>query len=426
MCAQLSLRGQVMPASPIRKLVPFADEAKARGVHVYHLNIGQPDIESPERALAALETLQTRVIAYSHSQGEAGYLEALISYYARFGIALERSNINVTTGGSEAILFALLITMNPGEEVLVPEPFYTNYNAFAQVAGVVIKPITTQVNDGFHLPSMEQIESLIGPQTKAILLCNPSNPTGTVYRREEIDGIVQIAQRHDLWILSDEVYREFVFEPREGDYQSLLQLRSEGLPHLHGADSVGTEQGTGFQHSDLAERVIMMDSISKRYSMCGARIGCLVSRNKEVMDAALRLAQARLSSPQVEQRMALAAHGMPDTYLPEIVDVYRGRRDVVFEALQAMPGVTCTRPEGAFYTIPELPIDNAERFARWLLTDFSFEGETVMVAPAAGFYATPGLGTQQIRIAFVLEEASLARAMQLLERALATYRQTML
>lgn len=402
MCAQISFRGQDMPASPIRKLVPLAEAAKARGIHVHHLNIGQPDIESPTKALAALHSLQERIITYSHSQGEAGYLDALCAYYKRYGVVLSRKNINVTTGGSEAILFAMLVTLNPGEEVLIPEPFYTNYNAFARMVGVQIKPITTHVEQGFHLPSEEHIESLIGPQTRAILLCNPSNPTGTVYHNHELELLMKLAQKHDLWLLCDEVYREFVFEPKPEMYRSLLQC------------------------SDVADRVVVMDSISKRYSMCGARIGCLVSRNTEVMDATLRLAQARLSSPQIEQILAQAAHTMPDDYIPNIVEIYRQRRDVVFQALQHTPGVVCACPEGAFYTIPELPIDNAESFARWLLTDFSYQEETVMVAPAAGFYATPGLGQRQIRIAFVLDVRELSRAMTLLQRALQQYRETMM
>lgn len=389
-----------MPASPIRKLVPFADEAKRRGTHVYHLNIGQPDIESPDLALSSLQRLERKVIAYSHSQGEPGYIDALLGYYNKLGFALERPHINVTTGGSEAILFSLLVTMNPGEEVLIPEPFYTNYNAFARVAGVTIRPITTRVEDGFHLPPSADMESLIGPKTRAVMLCNPSNPTGTVYTREEMDRVIALAEKHNLWLLCDEVYREFVFDSSASSYRSLLE------------------------RTDIAERVVVMDSISKRYSMCGARLGCVVSRNEEVMAAVLKLAQARLSSPQVEQWMAQAAHAMPDDYLPSVLEEYRQRRDVVYTALQSMEGVTCRQPEGAFYTIPELPIDNAETFAKWLLTDFSYEGATVMVAPAAGFYATPGLGMQQIRIAFVLEVNALKKAMTLLQRALQTYQDT--
>lgn len=399
MCAQLSHRGTTFPASPIRKLVPFALEAKSKGTHVYHLNIGQPDIESPTHAMKALHDFREKrsIIAYSHSQGESDYLDTLQRYYQGVGIELSPQQINVTTGGSEAILFAMLITLNPGDEILIPEPFYTNYNAFAQIAGARIRPITTRVEEGFHLPSSEEIEAQITPQTKAVLLCNPNNPTGTVYQADELQRIAQIAQKHDLWLLSDEVYREFIFDAEDGPHRSAMQL--EGLE----------------------ERTLVMDSISKRYSMCGARIGCLLSRNSDVMDAALRLAQARLSSPQIEQQIAAAAHTMPADYLPGIIDVYRRRRDVVYQALQAIPGVEVARPEGAFYTIPRLPIQNTEDFAKWLLTDFSVEGETVMVAPAAGFYATPGLGLDEIRIAYVLQEERLKRAMDLLQRAIFEY-----
>lgn len=398
MCAQLSRRGASFPASPIRKLVPFALEAKAKGIQVYHLNIGQPDIESPSTALASLGQFQQeqRIIAYSHSQGEAAYRDVLLQYYEKSGIALKPSEINVTTGGSEAILFALMLALNPGEEVLIPEPFYTNYNAFAQVAGVTIKPITTTIERGFHLPDRAEIESLLTPQTKAILLCHPSNPTGTVYNKAELDMLADIATRSDLWFLCDEVYREFVFDETE-TYRSALQI--EGLD----------------------DRVIVMDSISKRYSMCGARIGCLASRNPAIMDGALRLAQARLSSPQIAQWLATAAHKMPNDYLPGIIDTYRRRRDVIYEALQRIPGVVAARPEGAFYTIPKLDVEDTEDFAKWLLTDFSYQNETLMVAPAAGFYATPGLGLNEIRIAYVLNEQRLSRSMELLERALDTY-----
>lgn len=401
MCAQLSQRGAGFPASPIRKLVPYALQAKAKGVHVYHLNIGQPDIESPSKALDALAAFQEgqRVIAYSHSQGEAAYLLALREYYRNVGVELEPHQINVTTGGSEAILFAMLLTLNPGEEVLIPEPFYTNYNAFAQVAGVQIRPLTTRVEDGFHLPPREQIEACLTPQTKAIMLCNPNNPTGTVYTQTELNTIADIVRERGLWLLSDEVYREFVFDEEESAYSSALQL------------------------SGIDQQVVVMDSISKRYSMCGARMGCLLSRNKDVMEGALRLAQARLSSPQIEQAIATAAHNMPDDYLPGIIDIYRRRRDTVYKALQAMPDVQAARPEGAFYTIPKLPIEDSEDFAKWLLTDFSHEGETVMVAPAAGFYATKGLGRDEVRIAYVLDEDKLQRAMELFHKALLAYKE---
>ncbi len=397
MALHLSERGKSMPASQIRKLVPFADEAKRRGIHVYHLNIGQPDIETPAPVLDVLRHFDQKVIAYTPSRGDYKYLDALIDYYNRFGISLNHEEINVTTGGSEAVLFAFMLTMNPGDEVIIPEPFYTNYNGFACMAGVNVVPVTTKGEEGFHLPPREEIEKLITPRTKAILLCNPNNPTGTVYTKEEIDMIADIVKKHDLWFFSDEVYREFVFEPKEGAYQSALQL--EGME----------------------ERVVVMDSISKRYSMCGARLGCLISRNKELMNAALSFAQARLSSPQVAQAMAVAAHYLPEDYLPSMIDEYRRRRDVVFEALSRMKGVQVVKPEGAFYLIPKLPVKNTEDFAKWLLTDFSDNNETVMISPAAGFYATKGLGLDEIRIAYVLNEKELKRAMELLEKALSLY-----
>ncbi|MCK6509290.1 pyridoxal phosphate-dependent aminotransferase [Myxococcota bacterium] len=389
-----------MPASPIRKLVPYAEQAKARGIHVYHLNIGQPDIETPTPVLEALRNFGERIVAYTHSQGSASYLASLRSFYAREGIHVEPWQINVTKGGSEAILFAMLATLNEGDEILVPEPFYTNYIGFACMAGVKILPLTTTVEQGFHLPDKKAIEACLTPRTRAIMLCNPGNPTGVVYTREEMDRVAQIVRERGLWWISDEVYREFVFEPEPDAYASVL--------NIHG----------------LEEQAIVVDSVSKRFSMCGARVGCLMSRNKEVMDAVLRMSQARLSAPQIEQYIATAAHHLPASFLHGMVEVYRKRRDVVFQALQAMPDVLAGRPEGAFYTIPRLPIHDTEDFARWLLTDFSRDGETVMVAPAAGFYASPGLGRNEIRIAYVLKEEALQRAMRLLGEAIQEYRST--
>ncbi len=397
MSPKISFRAGEMQASPIRKLVPYADRAKERGIKVYHLNIGQPDIPSPQTALRALREFDLEIISYSHSQGEPEYIATLQNYYQYYGIKLSREQINVTTGGSEAAIFAFLAALNPGEELLIPEPYYTNYNGFAQMLGIKIVPIPTRVEEGFHLPSEGEIRSLISPKTRAILICNPNNPTGTVYTKAEIDLLVQLAEEFDLWLIADEVYREFVFEPHPDDYRSLLQIPG------------------------IEERVIVIDSISKRFSMCGARVGCLVSRNPRVMEAVLKMAQARLSSPQIEQYLAISAHQMPRSYFDEIVDIYRRRRDVVFSALQDIPGVICRKPEGAFYTIPELPVDDAEKFAKWLLTDFQEDGETVMVAPAAGFYATPERGKRQIRIAFVLNERDLKRAMDLLTSAIKKY-----
>ena len=393
----ISERGAAMPASPIRKLVPFADEAKARGTTVYHLNIGQPDVETPGPALDALGGFSGKVVSYTHSQGVAEYLDELLAYYAGHGIELAREQVNVTTGGSEAILFGMLGAMNPGEEIIVPEPFYTNYSGFARMAGVTVVPLTTRGEDGFHLPPREAIDSLVTPKTSAILICNPNNPTGTVYTSAEIESAASIARERDLWFFCDEVYREFIFDAENRPHTSALNL--EGLE----------------------DRVVVMDSISKRFSMCGARLGCIVSRNAALMDAVLKMAQARLSSPEVEQVMAVEAHRMPASYMDGVIDEYRRRRDIVYDELRKIPGVKVARPEGAFYTIPRLPVKDTEEFAKWLLTDFDFEGETVMVAPAAGFYATPGLGMDEIRIAFVLNCDSLRRAMRILGRALEVY-----
>ena len=395
MAPRLSARAIAMPPSPIRKLVPLADEAKKRGIHVYHLNIGQPDIETPRVMLDALRNFPKRIVHYSHSQGEADYLRSLVEYYRSNRIYVDQAQIMVTTGGSEAIIFAFMAALDPGDEVIIPEPFYTNYNGFALMAGVTIKPLTTRVETGFHLPPADVIEATISKRTRAILLCNPNNPTGTVFTREEFDTVSELCRKHDLWLLTDEVYREFVYECGE----SISALNLEGME----------------------DRVIMMDSISKRYSACGARIGAIVSRNREVMDACLRLGQARLCSPLVDQVMATAARDLPADYMDQTVQEYRRRREVVFEGLSQIPGVLATKPCGAFYNICRLPIDDAEHFSRWLLTDFSVDGQTVMLAPAAGFYATPGLGRDEVRLAYVLCVDDLKRAMLLLKLALDRY-----
>ena len=396
----LSTRAEAMPASQIRKLVPFADQAKQKGTHVYHLNIGQPDVKTAPQVLQALKHFGEDVISYSPSRGDHAYVKAVQGYYESLGIPLSPSNINITTGGSEAVFFAFWSTLNPGDEIIIPEPFYTNYNGFACMAGVKIVPVTTQGANGFHLPPKEDIVAKITPNTKAILLCNPSNPTGTVYTRQEVDMIAEIVKEHSLWMFCDEVYREFIFEPQEDLYKSALQI--EGIE----------------------DQVVVIDSISKRFSMCGARLGCVISRNTELMEAVLRLAQARLSSPQVAQVMGVAAHELPPETIPNMIDEYKRRRDVVYNALTQMEGVHVAQPEGAFYLIPKLPIDNTEDFAKWLLTDFSHEDKTVMVAPASGFYATPGLGYDEIRIAYVLNTDLLADAMSLLERAIDQYNST--
>jgi aspartate aminotransferase len=390
-----------MPASPIRKLVPFALEAKARGLTVHHLNIGQPDVLSPPEALSALKAFASEVIAYSHSQGEAEYLDALLHFYKEQGFDLQQSNINVTVGGSEALVFAFMVTMNPGDEIIIPEPFYTNYNAFAKVAGVKISPITTYGHNGFHLPPREEIEARITERTRAILLCNPNNPTGTVYTNAELEMVADIVEQNNLFLISDEVYREFAFRPEPNRIHSALKLDS------------------------IRDRVLVVDSVSKRFSMCGARIGCLISRNEQVMEAVLKLAQARLSSPQVEQVMAMEAHRHYSAYIDDVMDEYKKRRDIVYNGLLAMEGVEVTEPEGAFYIIPRFPISDSEHFARWLLTDFSDNGETVMVAPAPGFYASEGLGGNEIRIAYVLDQERLQRSMELLDKALSVYPQSL-
>jgi aspartate aminotransferase len=391
----LSTRAATIAPSPIRKLVPFAEAAIKRGTHVYHLNIGQPDIETPEAMLDSLKNFPKKIIHYCHSQGDDRYLESLVSYYKKNNIELEKWMINVTTGGSEAIVFAFMTAMDHGDEVIIPEPFYTNYNGFAIMAGVKIAPVTTYGDNGFHLPPMEAIEKKINSKTKAILLCNPNNPTGTVYTRKEIEGICELCKKHNLWLLTDEAYREFVYDSKE---------------HISGLSLSGME-----------DRVIMMDSISKRYSACGARIGCIVSRNKALMDAVLKLGQARLCSPLVDQMLATAAENLPEDYMEETVEEYRSRRDVVFEGLEKIPGVIALKPSGAFYNIVKLPVDSAEKFALWLLTDFEENGETVMLAPAEGFYATKDLGQQEARIAYVLCKEDLKKALILLKIAIERY-----
>jgi len=395
MTPNLSKRASAIPPSPIRKLVPFAEEAKKRGIHVYHLNIGQPDIETPEPMLKAVREFTGKVIHYCHSQGHDSYLDSLVSYYKKHNIILEKPMINVTTGGSEAIVFAFMSAMDAGDEVIIPEPFYTNYNGFAIMAGVKINPVTTSGENGFHLPAIDVFEKKINDKTKAILLCNPNNPTGTVYTRKELDAVASLCKKHNLWLLTDEVYREFIYE--SSDYTSALLLPG------------------------MEDRVIMMDSISKRYSACGARIGCIVSRNKQVMEACLKLGQARLCSPLVDQVLATAAEDLPEDYMDNTVDEYRSRRDVVFEGLEKIPGLVAIKPSGAFYNIVKLPVDSAEKFAQWLLTDFEKDGKTVMLAPAAGFYATEGLGVQEARIAYVLCKEELIDAMNLLKVAIEQY-----
>ncbi len=391
----LSNRGQAMPPSPIRKLVPFAEEAKRQGRHVYHINIGQPDIETPECMLEAFREHHLTVLPYGHSAGLWEYRDELVKYYARFDVEVSSRDIVVTTGGSEAIVFALMAVADPGDEVIIPEPFYTNYNGFAIQAGVKIRPVTCRIEDGFKLPAPEIIEAQITDRTRAIMVCSPNNPTGYVLSDEELDGLAVLARKHDLFLFADEVYREFVYDGVTA--RSVLTL------------------------PDLDDRAILLDSISKRYSACGARIGCIVTRNEEVIDACLRLGQARLCPPTLEQLAAARAVHTPPEYFVRVVGEYLARRDAVFEGLRSIPGALAHQPKGAFYTMVRLPVDDADDFCRWLLSEFHVNGETVMLAPANGFYATEGLGQDEVRLAFVLNVRAMRRSMEILKAGLTAY-----
>ena len=391
----LSKKAQAMPASPIRKLVPYADAAKKRGIKVYHLNIGQPDIESPKEALDAVKNNQLKVVAYAKSGGNDSLREGVARYYQGIGINVEAADINITNGGSEALQIALSVTCNPDDEVIVFEPFYTNYNSFALQNDVKLVPITTHIEDGFALPPMKEVEKHITAKTKGVVICNPGNPTGCLYTKEALLELGEIAKKYGLFIFADEVYREFCYTD---------------APHFSCMHIPGLEQN-----------VILLDSVSKRYSLCGARIGYLVSRNKEVMAAVMRYAQARLCSPSYGQIAAEGALDAPASYFKAVRDEYIHRRDVLIDGLQKMKGVVAPRPMGAFYAAAQLPVDDSEKFAKWLLEEFSYNGETVMVAPMAGFYATPGLGRNQIRLAYVLKEEDLRHALVCLEKALETY-----
>ena len=391
----LSKKAQAMPASPIRKLVPFADAAKKRGIKVYHLNIGQPDIESPEEALDAVKNNKLKVVSYAKSGGNDSLREGVARYYQRIGINVEAADINITNGGSEALQIALSVTCDPDDEVIVFEPFYTNYNSFALQNDVKLVPITTHIEDGFALPPMSEVEKHITPKTKGVVICNPGNPTGCLYTKKALLELGEIAKKYGLFIFADEVYREFCYTDE---------------PHFSCMHIPGLEQN-----------VILLDSVSKRYSLCGARIGYLVSRNKEVMAAVMRYAQARLCSPSYGQIAAEGALDAPASYFKAVRDEYIHRRDVLIDGLQKMKGVIAPRPMGAFYAAAQRPVDDAEKFAKWLLEEFNYNGETVMVAPMAGFYATKGLGTNQIRLAYVLKEEDLRHALVCLEKALETY-----
>ncbi|TRX64240.1 pyridoxal phosphate-dependent aminotransferase [Carboxylicivirga sp. M1479] len=391
----ISDRGQQMPASPIRKLVPFAEEAKARGTKVYHLNIGQPDIKTPEVALDAIRNIDLKVVEYSHSAGIVSYRQKLAKMYQSININVDENEIMVTAGGSEAITFAFLTCLNPGDEVIIPEPFYANYNGFAVSAGVEVKPIRSSIEDGFALPAIEEFEKMITPNTKAIVICNPNNPTGYLYSQDEMDQLKQIVKKHELYLFSDEVYREFCYD---------------GEKHISAMHLDGIENN-----------VVMFDSVSKRYSECGVRIGALVTKNKSIIDTAMKFAQARLSPPGFGQIAAEASLDTPKEYFDEVYNEYIDRRNFLVEGLNKIEGVYSPMPKGAFYTVAKLPIDDSDKFCQWILSDFNHNGQTVMMAPASGFYSTPGAGKNEVRIAYVLNKEDLGNAIETLEAALKVY-----
>ncbi len=391
----ISQRGIEMPESPIRKLVPYAEAAKRKGHKVYHLNIGQPDIKTPEVAMEAVKNMTEKVIEYSHSAGNESYRRKLAAFYQGIGIDVTHEDMLITTGGSEAITFAFMSCLNPGEEVIIPEPFYTNYNGFAVQAGVKVVPVTSKIEDGFALPPISEFEKLITEKTKGIVICNPNNPTGYLYSKEELEQLRDIVKKHDLYLFSDEVYREFCYD---------------GNDHLSVMNLEGIEQN-----------VILMDSVSKRYSACGVRIGAMICKNKDVISTALKFGQARLSPPSFGQVAGEAALDTPQEYFTEVYDEYIDRRDFVIEALNKIEGVYAPMPKGAFYTIIKLPVDDADKFCQWILSDFDHEGQTVMLAPASGFYATEGLGKNEARIAYVLKIEDLKNAVITLEKALEAY-----
>jgi aspartate aminotransferase len=391
----ISSKAVTMPESPIRKLVPYAEKAKSSGKSVFHLNIGQPDIETPEAALKAIKNIDRTVIEYSHSAGFQSYRERLSNYYKNIGIDVEYDNILVTTGGSEALTFGFMSTCDPNDEVIIPEPFYANYNGFAVAAGLNVVPVTANIEDGFALPPVEEIEKKITPRTKAIVICNPGNPTGYLYSKKELEKLRDIIKAYDLFLFADEVYREFCYDG----------ATPFSVMNLDGIDN----------------NVIMIDSVSKRYSMCGARIGAMVSKNKEVMSAALKFGQARLSPPTIDQIAAEAALDTPQSYFDNVVGEYVERRNIMVDGLNQIPGVFCPKPSGAFYCVAKFPVDSAEKFCQWLLEEFDYNGDTVMMAPASGFYSTDGLGNQEARIAYVLNKESLRKAVKCLEEALKIY-----
>ena len=392
---QISVRGMEMPESPIRKLAPLSDAAKKRGVHVYHLNIGQPDLPTPQVALDAIKNIDRRILEYSPSAGYRSYREKLVGYYKRFNINLTADDIIVTAGGSEAVLFAFLSCLNPGDEIIVPEPAYANYMAFAISAGAVIRTVTTTIEEGFSLPKVEKFEELINERTRAILICNPNNPTGYLYTRREMNQIRDMVKKYDLFLFSDEVYREFIYT---------------GSPYISACHLEGIE-----------DNVVLIDSVSKRYSECGIRIGALITKNEKVRKAVMKFCQARLSPPLIGQVVAEASLDVPEDYLRDTYDEYVERRKCLIDGLNMIPGVYSPIPMGAFYTVAKLPVDDAEKFCAWCLSDFEYESETVFMAPAAGFYTTPGLGVNEVRIAYVLNKSDLNRALFILSKALEAY-----
>lgn len=392
---QISIRGTEMPESPIRKLAPLSDAAKKRGIHVYHLNIGQPDLPTPQVAIDAIKNIDRNILEYSPSAGYRSYREKLVGYYERFNINLTADDIIITSGGSEAVLFAFLSCLNPGDEIIVPEPAYANYMAFAISAGAVIRTIATTIEEGFSLPKVEKFEELINERTRAILICNPNNPTGYLYTRREMNQIRDLVKKYDLFLFSDEVYREFIYT---------------GSPYISACHLEGIENN-----------VVLIDSVSKRYSECGIRIGALITKNEQVRKAVMKFCQARLSPPLIGQIAAEASLDVPDDYLRDTYDEYVERRKCLIDGLNRIPGVYSPIPMGAFYTVARLPVDDSERFCAWCLAEFDFEGETVFMAPASGFYTTPGAGINEVRIAYVLKKKDLIRALVVLQKALEAY-----
>ena len=394
---KISKKGQQMPESPIRKLVPYSEIAKKRGTKVYHLNIGQPDIKTPEVAMNSIKNIDIKVLEYSHSAGFESYRRKLSEYYQKHNLPINIEDIIITTGGSEALLFAMGSTMDTDDEIIIPEPFYANYNGFSTASGVKVVPVISTIDEGFALPPIADFEKLITPKTKAILICNPGNPTGYLYSKDEIFQLAELVKKHDLFLIADEVYREFIYD---------------GDKHFSVMNVPGIEQ-----------HAIMIDSVSKRYSMCGARIGCIVSKNKEVMAAAMKFAQARLSPPTFAQIASEAALETPQSYFDEVITEYKDRRDTLIAELNQIDGVKVATPKGAFYCIAKLPVKNADDFAQWLLESYDFNGETVMVAPAAGFYSSPYVGLDEVRIAYVLKKEDLIKSVRILKEALKVYNQ---